>query len=238
MGDLVIFPIPLPLVQGAQDVADQTDLINQLIRYINTIVYGDNVGTQALLKANNLSDLNNAATARTNLGLGTASTMSSTAFDAAGAAAAVLATSLQKASNLSDLVSAATARTNLGLGSASTMSSTAFDPAGAAASRAAAGINGDITALTALSVLTALTTDRVVIAGNQTLEFDATGGAITVTYPPTTSAGRVKIVKTDTSYNPVNISDGTNILYELVAPSNGLSQSVEIYTNGAAIIVT
>jgi hypothetical protein len=52
--------------------------------------------------ANNLSDLNNAATARTNLGLGTAATQASTVF-------------LQKSNNLSDLASAATARTNLGL---------------------------------------------------------------------------------------------------------------------------
>ena len=46
--------------------------------------------------------------------LGSAAFQPVTAFDAAGAAAAVLATSLQKAANLSDLASAPTARTNLG----------------------------------------------------------------------------------------------------------------------------
>jgi hypothetical protein len=86
----------------------------------------------AAQKANNLSDLASAPTARTNLGLGTAATQASSAFDASGAATAAQTASLQKSSNLSDLASASTARTNLGLGSAATQAGSAFDAAGAA----------------------------------------------------------------------------------------------------------
>lgn len=58
-------------------------------------------------QASNLSDLPSPATARTNLGLGSAAVQPATAF-------------AQVANNLSDLASATTARTNLGLGSDAT----------------------------------------------------------------------------------------------------------------------
>jgi hypothetical protein len=65
-----------------------------------------------LKKASNLSDLQSASTARTNLGLGSMATATATDY-------------LDKAGNLSGLASASTARTNLGLGTASTLNTSA-----------------------------------------------------------------------------------------------------------------
>jgi hypothetical protein len=115
-GDLVILDaVGLPAINGSQ----------------LTSVTGTDATKLAI--ASNLSDLNNAGTARTNLGLGTAATKSTgtangnvVLLDAVGLPAVdgsqltgvtgTDATKLAIASNLSDLNNAGTARTNLGLG--------------------------------------------------------------------------------------------------------------------------
>lgn len=233
-----MFPMPLPSLDAPQDVGLYTDQINQIIRYINTIVYGDNIAMTVLLKAANLSDVASASASRGNLGLGSAATQSSTAFDTRGAAAAVLASSLQKASNLSDLANVATARTNLGLGLAATQNSSAFDPAGAAATRAASGINGDITAVTALSVKTVSTGNYKVQRGDQYILVLATTAAKTISYTSTASSGQIRVAKGDGSYNAVNISDGTTgpIIFSLVAPAvGGYCQGVTVMKTTAGL---
>jgi len=83
---------------GKIDKVDNTDQV--------TSVNGQTGAVTGLLEAgNNLSDLSNVPTARTNLGLGTAATAASSDF-------------LAVTNNLSDVANAGTARTNLGLGSA------------------------------------------------------------------------------------------------------------------------
>jgi hypothetical protein len=75
------------------------------------------LATLYLSKAGNLAGLANTATARTNLGLGTAATASIASF-------------LQPANNLSDLSNASTARANLGLTSTAITAATVFAQVG------------------------------------------------------------------------------------------------------------
>lgn len=105
------------------------------------VLGGDLSGTASAatvlkLNGNNL----NSAGARSALGLGSAATQNTSAFDASGAATAAQAASAQKSANLSDLANAGTARTNLGLGSSATHAASDFAGAGVNTSSVAPGV--------------------------------------------------------------------------------------------------
>lgn len=174
----------------------------------------------ALGSANNLSDIGNAATARTNLGV-----------TASGADT----TYLFRANNLSDLANATTARTNLGLGSIATQ---------AASNVAITG--GSITGITDLSVADGGTgsstlTANAVLLGNgtsalQTVAPGASGNVLKSNGTTWTSASSNGVA---TLVNNVTVGTGTSVTYSgltltdykiLIISFNGVSNNATTAT--------
>ena len=136
VGDHIVFNQDAadPVTSAMFDTIDNTDAVASVNAQTGVVVLNAaNVGALAI--TSNLSDLNNAVTARTNLGLGTAAVKDHgttngdlVILDAVGLPAVdgsqltgITATDSSKlaiANNLSDLNNAGTARTNLGLGTA------------------------------------------------------------------------------------------------------------------------
>lgn len=145
-------------------------------------------GSGYLAAANNLSDLQSASTARTNLGLGTAATTSSSAYATAaqGATAdSAYADRLKWDGGSTGLV-AATGRTSLGLGTLATIT-----PTGTASSTTF--LRGD-NAWTTVSVTPTAVSDQ---ANSSTGYFDLPAGT-TAQRPGTPNAGHIRY-NTDTS---------------------------------------
>jgi hypothetical protein len=113
--------------------------------YVDLAVAAGGGGGGDMLAANNLSDLVNTTTARTNLGLGSAALSASTAFDAAGAATSAQAAAIAASQPLDTdltaiaavattaygrallaLADAAAGRTAFGLGTAATTAATDY----------------------------------------------------------------------------------------------------------------
>jgi hypothetical protein len=157
----------------------------------------------ALLAANNLSDLATPATARTNLGLGTAAVQAATAFDAAGAAATAQAAAIA-ASQPVDAELTAIA----GLTSAADRAPY-FTGLGAAA----------------LAVLTAA--GRSLIAGVDAAAQKTTLGLATLASTPTaanitdaTTVGRLMLTAADQAAQTLLIAPATTVLAGLLAAAD------------------
>jgi hypothetical protein len=178
------------------------------------------VGTK-LAKASNLSDLANAGTARSNLGLGTVATEAASAF-ATSTQGTKADNAAAKASNLSDLANAGTARSNLGLGAAAVLGT-------------AAVTNGASTLATGNQIYDHVTTRISGLTSNAgTVN---TSGTINANeFAAFADADTLKALTAAETRDALNVADGAN---NYVLPTNLAGDDISVDTGaltGATVI--
>ena len=188
-------------------------------------------GSGDLLSTNNLSELTNVATARTNLGLGTAATSNTTAFAAASHTHTSSAITDATATGVSLLTATdvTAARATLGLGSAALSASSAF----AAATHT--HVATDITDQENLKV----TESIIVAASDETTALTTGTGKMTFYVPYNFTISEVFIGNTAASSSgavQVNVKkNGTTIF--TTKPSIGASQNTSLSGSGSVAAV-
>lgn len=172
------------------------------------------IDSEKLAKASNLSDLVSPSTARTNLGLGSAATQADTYF-------------LQAANNLSDLASVTTARSNLGLGTMAVQNASNVSITG-----------GSITGITDLAVADGGTGVSTTPANGQLLIGNSTGytvanltagtgvtitnssGGISIATTGTQTAQTITATVTNAESSPITLGQ---VVYAYSATGNRMS---------------
>ena len=175
-------------------------------------------------RASNLSDLASASTARSNLGLGGAATLSvgTTAGTVAAGNDSRIVGALQAASNLSDLASVSTARSNLGLGALATASTVALATQVSGTLTIANGGTGAATAGAALTALGAVPSTRTIAGLDLSADRSAAALNTALGTVPTTRTIAGLDLSADRSASAVLAALGTRI----AAPDTGWTDVV------------